>query len=268
MYGLLLVVDVGNTNTVVGVYSDDELAGHWRLSTNRQRTADEWGILLRDLFGFHSFRFQDVEGVIISSVVPQLMLSLERMSLGYFNVQPLIIGPGMKTGMPIRYDNPREIGADRIVNAVAGFRKYGGPLVIVDFGTATTFDAVSADGEYLGGAISPGLVVATEALFERTAKLPRVEFVSPKSAIGKNTVSSIQSGIVFGFVGLVDGLVRRICRELGGKVHVVATGGLAELLAEHSTTINDVDQFLTLDGLRLLYELNRVQPDEECVDGE
>ena len=253
---MLLGFDVGNTNIVLGVYQHKELLKHWRLSTFPYRTADEYGMLLMDLFGHAGIAFQDVKALIISSVVPPLMLALEQMAKNYFNLSPLIIGPGIKTGMPIKYENPREIGADRIVNAIAGHALYGSPLIIVDFGTATTFCVISAHGEYLGGAIAPGINISTEALFIRAAKLPRVELVKPPTVIGKNTVNSMQSGILYGFVGQVDEIVRRIRKELGENPFVLATGGLAELMARESSTINEIDPLLTLKGLQIIYERN------------
>ncbi|HAP93726.1 MAG TPA: type III pantothenate kinase [Desulfotomaculum sp.] len=254
---MLLVFDVGNTNIVLGVYKEKELLKHWRLSTLPYRTADEYGMLLRNLLNFAGIAMDAIKDVVVSSVVPPLMFSLEQMTQKYFGAVPLVVGPGIKTGLAIRYDNPREVGADRIVNAVAGYELYGGPLVIVDFGTATTFCAISAKGEYLGGAITPGIGISTEALFIQAAKLPRVEFVRPPSVIGKNTVQSIQSGIIYGFAGQVDEIVRRMKKELGGNAFVLATGGLAELIARESSTIDRVDLLLTLAGLRIVYERNR-----------
>ncbi|MGQ9532744.1 MAG: type III pantothenate kinase [Desulfotomaculales bacterium] len=254
---MLLVMDVGNTNIVVGVFEAQQLVAHWRLSTERQRTADEYGLTLRQLLACARIPQGAVDAVVISSVVPPLMPALEQMSLRYFGVTPLVVGPGIKTGLAIRYDNPREVGADRIVNAVAGYTLYGGPLIIVDFGTATTFCAISERGEYLGGAIAPGIAIAAEALFARTAKLPRVEVVRPPAVIGKNTVHSMQAGILYGFVGLVKEIVQRMKQELGGTPKVLATGGLAELIAGETDIIDRVDPQLTLTGLRLIYERNK-----------
>lgn len=255
---MLLVFDVGNTNIVLGIFEGKKLKEHWRISTITQRTADEYAALLNVLFNGSQIDLKKVEAIVISSVVPPLMLALNQMSIKYFGFSPLVVGPGIKTGIQIKYDNPREVGADRIVNALAGYELYGGPLIIVDFGTATTFCAITAKGDYLGGAISPGIGISTEALFSRAAKLPRVELVKPAGVIGKNTVSSMQSGIVYGFAGQVDALVSRMKRELTGNPLVIATGGLAELIAQEASSIDKVDPLLTLTGLRIIYERNKV----------
>lgn len=256
---MLLVFDVGNTNTVIGVYQGKELKTHWRIRTDQLRTADEYGMELFNLFRYSQLRMEDVKAIAISSVVPTLMMDLNKMSRKYFHCEPLVVGPGTKTGLVIKYDNPREVGADRVVNAVAAIERYGGPLIILDFGTATTFCVVNEQGEYLGGAIAPGIKIATEALFARASKLPRVELVRPKSMIGKNTVVSMQVGIMYGFVGQVEGIVNRMKEEMQCKPKVVATGGLARLIANETDCIDVVDDFLTLEGLRMIYEINRGQ---------
>jgi type III pantothenate kinase len=255
---MLLAVDVGNTNIVLGVYDNDQLRISWRISTNPLQTGDEYGVILKNLFSQTGLDDKKLTGMIVSSVVPPLMFSLEEMAKRYFNLEPLFVGPGMKTGLNIATENPREVGADRIVNAVAGIELYGGPLIIVDFGTATTFDAISEFGDYLGGAISPGISISTEALFQRAAKLPRVELVKPKRVIGRDTITSMQAGIIYGFVGQVDGIVRRMVLEFPKKPKVIATGGLAELIAGESETVDLVNPLLTLEGLRTIHARNRV----------
>jgi len=255
---MILVIDVGNTNIVLGIYEGKKLVDFWRIKTDEGKTSDEYGIIISQLFGLRELKVSDVESIVISSVVPPIMYTLEHMARKYIGKEPLIVGPGTKTGMNIKYDNPKEVGADRIVNAVAAYELYGGPLIIVDFGTATTFCAVSKSGEYLGGSISPGIRISMDALFERTAKLPRVELIKPGSVICKNTINSIQSGVIYGYVGQVDYIVKRMKKELGDtNTKVVATGGLSRLIASESETIDIVNGLITLEGLRIIYERNR-----------
>lgn len=250
---MLLVLDVGNTNTTLGVYQGQELRCHWRLTTERDRTVDEYGILCRTLFAIENIPIQEIHAMAISSVVPPLNHTLRTMAGKYFGIEPLFVEPELNTGMTVLYHPPQDVGADRVVNGVAAFAKYGGPVIVVDFGTATTFDAISARGEYLGGVITPGIQISAEALFLKAARLPRVEIREPPAVIGNSTVGSIQSGLFYGYIGLVEGILKRMNQELG-QARVVATGGLARLIAEHTEAIEAVDDNLTLDGLRLIYE--------------
>jgi len=249
---VLLAVDVGNTQTVLGLYPDGALTEHWRLATERSTTADELGVLLGGLLDLDA-----VDGSCLASTVPVLVREWDLLATKWASAPLLVVGPGVKTGIPIRYDDPREVGADRIVNAVAAKERYGAPVVVVDFGTSTNFDVVSPEGEYVGGVIAPGIEISMEALFARAARLVKVDYAAPPAVIGKTTVSGLQSGLVYGFAGQVDGIVGRIRDELGADARAVSTGGLADLVSPHSTTIERVDPFLTLDGLRLVWELNR-----------
>ncbi|MCD6153138.1 MAG: type III pantothenate kinase [Syntrophobacterales bacterium] len=257
---MLLAIDVGNSNTVIGLYDGDTLLHNWRVRTEADSTVDEYGMLILNLYKTAEINLKTVKSVkdiIISCVVPPMLNILEPLCEKYFKMKPLIVGPGIKTGMPVYYDNPKEVGADRIVNAVAAHEKYEGSLIIVDFGTATTFDYVTKKGEYMGGCIAPGIVISTEALFERASKLPRVEFSKPKSIIAKDTVSSIQAGIMFGYAGLVDGIVGRMKAEAKSSPAVIATGGVAQIIAPETKSIDVVDDMLTLEGLKLIYSRNR-----------
>ena len=255
---MLLVFDVGNTNMVLGIYKDNELIKDWRINTDKEKTSDEYGILISSLFKYEDIEMSEIKDVIISSVVPNVMHSLENFCIKYCNKQPLVVGPGIKTGLNIKYDNPKQVGADRIVNAVAGIEKYGYPLILVDFGTATTFCAISERGEYLGGTIAPGIKISSEALFQRASKLPRVELLKPGTTICKSTVTAMQSGIIYGYVGLVDKIISMMKDELNCEgIRVVATGGLANLIASETDSIDNVDKFLTLEGLKAIYEKNK-----------
>lgn len=254
---MLLAIDIGNTNVVLGVFDKERLVENWRVGTNTQITPDEYAMIFKDLFGFAGLEFKQITGVIISTVVPPLLPVMVEMSRKYFRIEPMIVTHELKTGITIRYDNPKEVGADRIVNAAAAFKLFGGPLIIVDFGTATTFCAVTKDGEYLGGAITPGIKISAEALFQRASKLPRVELTKPRNVIGRDTISAMQAGIVYGYAGLVDGIVERMKKELASEVRVVATGGLAELVSPETKSIQEIKPQLTLEGLRLLYDINR-----------
>lgn len=254
---MLLAIDIGNTNIVLGMFQGSRLKGSWRVATSLSKTSDEYGILILDLFRAKGLPADQVDGLILSSVVPPLAPIFLEMARHYFHSDPLIVDDRMDTGLINRYEPPRDVGADRIVNAVAAYRRYGGPVIIVDFGTATTFCAVTSKGEYLGGAITPGITIAAEALFQRAAKLPKVELVKPHSVIGRDTVSSLQAGMLYGYAGLVDAMVLRMKKELGAQAKVVATGGQARLILAETKTIDEVRPYLTLEGLKILYERNK-----------
>lgn len=259
---MLLVLDIGNTNIAMGTYEGRELGKHWRISTDRQKTGDEYGMLINSLFQYQGIEMKDIHAIIISSVVPPLVVPFIKMCERYFHLRPLIVGPGIKTGIRLHYENPRAIGADRIVNVVGAHEQYGGPLIVIDIGTATTFDVVAASGDFLGGVIAPGIGTSSEALFQRAAQLPRIELVPPKNIICRNTIQGMQAGIIFGYVGQIDEIARRIKREMKSmgieeEVKVIATGGLARMIAKESSTIDKIDHFLTLTGLRVLYERNQ-----------
>ena len=254
---MLLVFDIGNSNIVMGTYEGKKLLRHWRISTDRQKTGDEYGMLINSLFAYQNIRMEQVVAIIISSVVPPLMVPMIKMCERYFHIHPLVVGPGIKTGFRISYENPREIGADRIVNVAGAFEQYGGPLIVIDIGTATTFDVVAPNGDFLGGVIAPGLSSSADALFQRAARLPRIELVTPKRIISRNTVSGMQAGIIYGYVGQIDEIVRRMKKEMGyDEIRVIATGGYARMISRESKTIDKIDHFLTLTGLRVLYERN------------
>ena len=255
---MLFCIDVGNTNIVLGVTNQDKILAHWRIRTEKEATSDEMGITVGDLLRSSGIRMEEITDIIISCVVPSLLNVLEELSHRYFHIKPMIVGPGLKTGIRIQYDNPREVGADRIVNAVAAYEKYHTALIIVDFGTATTFDCVSKDGAYIGGAIAPGVIISCEALFEKASKLPRVEiFTRPKNVIAKDTINAMNVGIIYGHAGLVDGIVNRIKKEMGPELKVIATGGIAPLIYKESESIDHLEEDLTLEGLMIIHKRNR-----------
>ncbi|QAT43571.1 type III pantothenate kinase [Aminipila luticellarii] len=260
---MLLAFDVGNTNIVLGVFKDGELIQNWRLETDNNKSADEYGMVINQLFTYEGLETREVKDVIISTVVPSILYTLQHLSMKYFHKRAIVIGPGIKTGLIVKYDNPKQVGADRIVNAVAAYAKYGGPLIVIDFGTATTFCAITENAEYLGGTIAPGVKIASDALFEKTAKLPKVELEEPGHAICKNTIESMQSGLVYGHMGMVEYITKKMKKELadltksGKEVTVVATGGLASLIEQGIDCIDHVDKMLTLEGLQLIYQKNK-----------
>lgn len=257
-------MDVGNTALSLGIYDGKELRAEWSVATDRRKTQDEYGLLLLALLEYQGFSPADIRAVVVASSVPPVVPTLDRMFQKYFHVKPLVVGPGVKTGMVIRYDNPREVGSDRIVIAVAAYEKYGGPLIVVDFGTATIFDVISKEGEYLGGVMTPGISVSVEALFQQAAKLPRIELVKPKTVLARNTIHAMQSGVIYGFAGQVDELVTRLVEELGATaagLRVIGTGDQADLVAPESTAIQTIDPYLNLEGLRIIYERNTARGD-------
>ena len=259
---MLLAFDVGNSNIVLGVFKDGELIQNWRLETDNNKSADEYGMVISQLFAYEGLDFKDVKDIIISTVVPSVLYTLQHLSQKYFNKTAIVIEPGVKTGLMIKYDNPKQVGADRIVNAVAAHAKYGGPVIVIDFGTATTFCAISENAEYLGGAIAPGLKISSEALFEKTAKLPKVELEEPGNVICRNTIESMQSGLVYGHMGMVDYIIKRMKEEMaeycpGQEIKVIATGGLSGMIDAGIDSIDYVDKMLTLEGLKLIYEKNK-----------
>ncbi|NEU32563.1 type III pantothenate kinase [bacterium LRH843] len=253
---MVLVIDVGNTNIVLGIYEGKKLKYHWQLATSRHKTEDEWAMAIKALFAYENVAFDRVKGIIIASVVPTIMFTLEQMCKKYFHLKPMIIGPGIKTGLNIKYDNPKEVGADRIANSVAAIALYACPLIIVDFGTAITYCYVNAKGEYMGGAIAPGISISAEALYTHASKLPRIEVTKPVDVVGRNTVCAMQAGIFYGFVGQVEGVVNRMKMQADGEPTVIATGGIAPLIATEAKSIDIVEPFLTLQGLQMIYEKN------------
>lgn len=257
---MLLVIDIGNTNIVFGIYDGDELTHSWRISSSTEKASDEYGLILRQLLNVNELEYEDISDVVIASVVPKLTHTIPTVCERYLGITPMIVGVGTKTGINIKYDNPKEVGADRIVNSVAGFEHYGGPLVIVDIGTAISFDVINKKGDYLGGAIAPGIGISSDALFMRTSKLPKVELTDPSRVIGRTTIQSMQSGIIYGYIGLIDGLIERIAGELEcdiNELKVIGTGGFSRLIHQQSKYIKELDPLLTIKGLKLIYEKNR-----------
>lgn len=254
---MLLAVDIGNTNIALGVFDGNNIVRHWKIRSDREKTSDEYEIILLNLLSMAHLEAESVDSVIISSVVPPLTPAFENLSKNLLKIKPLVVGPGLRTGMPILYENPQEVGADRVVASVAAFDKYGGPAIIVDFGTATTFDAVSEKGDYLGGSIAPGIQIAAEALYLKTAKLPRIEIKKPKTAVGRTTVTSMQSGLYFGYIGLISNIIKEISKELGAGVKIIATGSFASEIYPDIGSIDYLEPFLVLEGLRIIHERNK-----------